>query len=253
MNLSLALTSVEDFYRRIYWQAPAAITQSTPTYTLSYSGISWLYSVNQLWLHRIDALNDQLLHQTAAFFQPRGAEYSIVFTVEAPLAVASWLADRHFTERISSPIYALCGPPRLTHPIHRTARIVRVTAEHHSGMLQVLYSAFFIGPEVGRSIIRPEHFTDPTIRHYLAYIDDEPAACVTVLLHDHVAGVWNVGTMRAFRRQGLASTVLAYALTEAAAHGCPNSVLVSSAMGRSLYEKMGYQLIGTTYHYGPLD
>ncbi len=253
MNLTTALTSIEDFYRRIYWQAPAAITQATPDYTLSYSGIAWLYSVNQLWLHRIDALNDQLLQQAATFFKRYGAEYSIVFTVESPLAVASWLADQHFAERISSPIYALCGSPRLIYQPHRAARVVRVSAQHHSGILQVLYSAFFIGPEVGRSIIRPEHFTDPTIRHYLAYVDDEPAACATVLLNNSVAGVWNVGTMRAFRRQGLASTVLAHALAEAAADGCPNSVLVASAMGRSLYEKMGYRLIGTSYHYGPLD
>jgi hypothetical protein len=27
-----------------------------------------------------------------------------------------------------------------------------------------------MGPEIGRCAVRPEHFSDPSIRHYLAYI-----------------------------------------------------------------------------------
>jgi GNAT superfamily N-acetyltransferase len=250
MRLTTALVSIEDFYRRIYWHVPGVVTQGTPAYTLTYSGSPWLHSINQLWLHRADALDDGLLAVAHDFFSRDHAEYSIVFTEAGHSPRISWLAERHYAERYSSPIYALSGLPR-SHYSHREARIERACAEQQQELLQVMYGVFFIGPEIGRRIVSPEHFADPTIRHYLAYVGREAAACATIMLHDGLAGVWNVGTLRPFRRQGLAAAILMRALVEAAADGCPDSVLVASPMGRSLYEEMGYQFLGTTYSYGP--
>lgn len=252
MQLDVALSSIEDFYRRIYWQASTAATVYMPGYTLSYSGIAWMHSLNQLWLHTLDALDDHILVEAADFFGRYQAEYSLVFTEPDHPQKAAWLADRHYVERASSPIYALHGIPR-PHHANREAKITPVQAEQQDDLLSVLYNTFFMGPELGHSVVRPEHFSDPTIRHYLAYVDGEAAACVTLLLKDAIAGVWNVGTLRNFRRQGLASAILMHALVEAAAAGYSDSVLLASPMGRSLYEEMGYHLIGITYYYGPVD
>jgi GNAT superfamily N-acetyltransferase len=254
LSLSAALNSIADFYRRIYWEAPTAITHTTPGYTLSYSGVTWLHSVNHLWLHHPDALDDRLLAAAGAFFRRFGAEYSVVFDDTMLPGVATWLVSRRFGERVSNPIFALHGLPRPLH-VNPAARVVRACPEHRHELLRVLYSVFFIGPETGRSIVRDEHFSDPTIRHYLAYLgeDEDAAACATILITDSIVGVWNVGTLRPFRRQGLASAILTRALREAADEGYTDSVLVASPMGRSLYEEMGYRLIGSTYNYGPLD
>jgi GNAT superfamily N-acetyltransferase len=252
MDLSLALANIEDFYRRIYWHAPGAVTKTTPDYTVSYSGVPFLHSVNQLWLHRPEALNEELMARCARFFASHQAEYSIVFTEAVPSSLALWLASRHFGERYSSPIYAVHGLPR-PYNAHRDARIVRACADQQQELLQVLYGVFFMGPEIGRRIVSADHFGDPLIRHYLAYVGHDVAACATILLSNGIAGVWNVGTLRPFRRQGLASALLMQALVDAASDGCPDSVLIASPMGRSLYEEMGYELIGTSYSFGPLD
>lgn len=251
-SFSAALNSIADFYRRIYWESPGAVTHITPGYTLSYSGVSWLHSVNHLWLHDPAALDDRLLAAAAAFFQRFGAEYSVVFDDTMLPDVATWLTSRQFGERVSNPIYALHGLPRPQN-VHPAARVVRACTEQRHELLHVLYGVFFIGPETGRSIVRDEHFSDPTIRHYLAYVDEDAAACATLLITDSVAGIWNVGTLRPFRRQGLASALLMQALVEAADDGYTDSVLVASPMGRSLYEEMGYRFIGNTYNYGPLE
>jgi hypothetical protein len=123
MDLTTAVTNVEYFYRRIYWQAPSAITHSTANYTLSYSGVTWLNSVNQLWLHRPEALDESLFAYTRYFFAHYGAEYDIVFPDATP-DLPAWLADRRFEERATNPIYALHGPPRprYTHPTARSTR-----------------------------------------------------------------------------------------------------------------------------------
>ena len=252
MELNTALASVEDFYRRIYWQAPTATTQPHDTFTLTYSGVPWLESVNQLWIHRAEALNDKLLDESANFFGSRRAEYNIVLTEDVPEPFTTWLAARRYAERSYNPIYALHGLPRAQNP-HREVSIVRVGEELRQTMLDVLYATFFLGPELGRCAVRSEHFSEPTIRHYLAFVDGNVAACATLMLKDSVAGVWNVGTLREYRRQGIASALLMHTLTEAAANGYPDSVLVASAMGRSLYEELGYQLVGNSVFYGPID
>jgi hypothetical protein len=252
MDLSTALTNIENFYRRIYWHAPGAVTHGTPDYTLSYSGVTFLHGINHLWLHRPDALDDELVALAEAFFTKHQAEYSIVLNEATPSGLLSWLATRHFGERYSNPILGLHGLPR-PYNAHREARIVRVCAEQQQELLQVLYGVFFMGPELGRRIVCPDHFVDPNIRHYLAYIGPDPVACATVMVSSGLAGVWNVGTLRPYRRQGLASAILMQALVDAAADGYRDSVLIASPMGRSLYEEMGYRLIGTTTCFGPLD
>ncbi len=254
MDFKTANASIEDFYRRIYWQGQTAVTLSAPDYTLSYCGLPWQHSLNQLWLHHPEALNDDLLCTARDFFQPFKAQYSIVFNAasispERP-EVSDWLAERHCLERNSSPIFALRGLPHPPH-VSQEAVFLRVQAERTDKFMSVIYDVFFMGAEISRNLVSQPRLDAPTVRHYLGYLDGRAAACQTILLHDGVAGVWNLGTLRAYRRQGVASALLLHGLREAAADGCPDSVLVASQMGRPLYEEMGYQWVGTNLFYGP--
>jgi GNAT superfamily N-acetyltransferase len=251
MIVNDAFAAIEHFYRRIYWQAPGAVTYHTSKFTLSYSGVTWLHSINQLWVRHPDILDNELLLHTAKFFKHYHAEYSIVFSDEIASEISDQLGETRF-ERTVSPIYLLHGLPRL-HKFNREVQVARVCADQQKELLQVLYGAFFMGPEIGRCIVQPDHFDDPHIRHYLALVDGEPAACVTILIKESVAGVWNVGTLRPFRRQGIASALLMRALADAAADGYSDSVLIASTMGRPMYEQMGYEWIGNLYHCGPLE
>src|SRR5688572_19592171 len=120
MYLSDVVSSIEYFYRRIYWQAPTATTLETPDYTLTYSGVTWLHSINHLWLGNVEILNDTLLDETAKFFRPYRAEYSIVITEPEPIVAqyTQWLGERGYVERSGNPIYALHGLPRPKY-VHR--------------------------------------------------------------------------------------------------------------------------------------
>lgn len=245
-----AFLNIEDFYRRMYWSVPGATTVCTDAYTLSYSGVSWLHSINQLWLHLPLATDDIQLRVAAKFFRRYGAEYSVVFTEPLMPDVAAWLDGHDYFERVSSPILALDGLPYVAHP-HPRAEVIRANIEHQADLLHIMYDTFFIGPEIARCVVQPEHFDDSITRHYLAYLDGEPAACATILISGGIAGVWNVGTLRPYRRRGLASALLERALTEAAHDGYTASALIASPMGRPLYEAMGYRWVGETRYYGP--
>jgi GNAT superfamily N-acetyltransferase len=249
MDMRDARHSIEHFYRKIYWSAPSAVTRSGDGYTLSYSGVTWLHSINQLWLHTADALNDSVLSEASAFFKSYSADYSIVFVEADPLPLVRLLTKRDYVERSADPVYGLCGLPRPQH-MHRDLTVVRANASQQQEFLHILYSTFFMGPEIGRCAVRAEHFEDDTVRHYLAYVNGEAAACATILLgDDHIAGIWNVGTLRPYRKQGVASALLMRALADAASDGYNESVLVASPMGRPLYEQMGFRLLGNVLFY----
>ncbi len=245
-----AFLNIEDFYRRMYWSVPGATTVHTDAYTLSYSSVVWLHSINQLWLHLPLATDDIQLRVAARFFRRYRAEYSIVFTEPLMPGVADWLEQHGYFERVSSPILALDGLPRIR-LADQPARVIRAGIEHQQDLLSIMYDTFFIGPEIARCVVRPEHFEDSITRHYLAYAEGEPASCATILISNGIAGVWNVGTLRPYRRRGLASALLHHALSEAAADGYIASTLIASPMGRPLYEAMGYRWVGNVLYYGP--
>jgi GNAT superfamily N-acetyltransferase len=252
IDLSSALASIENFYRRIYWYADEAITVEGDGYTLSYSGVPWMHSINQLWLHQPNIMDESLLHLASQFFRRYHADYSLVFSEAQPSPLRFWLAERFYIERAATPIYALEGLPRPAF-MHRDLTIVQACIGHQQTLLDILNRTFFMGTEAGRCVVRDEHFRDSSIRHYLGYVDGESAACATLMLSQGIAGVWNVGTLRPYRRRGVAAAVLMRALVEAAADGFPNSVLLASPMGKPLYEGMGYRFVATTYFFGPLE
>lgn len=247
--MSPAFHTVENFYRQVYWSAPTATTVCNDAYTLSYSGVTWLHSVNQLWLNAPVAKESVYLRLADRFFRRYDAEYSIVFTEPPNAGISDWLGLHGYSERASSPLLALAGLPQ-PRQISQTARVIRAGIGHQHDLLHILYSVFFIGPEVARCIVRPDQFANAATRHYLVYDDQEPVGCATLVLGNGMAGVWNVGIVRSHRRRGFAASLLLYALREAAEEGYTLSALIASPMGRPLYEEMGYRWIGNVLYYG---
>lgn len=144
------------------------------------------------------------------------------------------------TER---PLHARCNP---------SSRVVRATTRQHiADAGRVMSEAFASGSGVNNRIGRPEHLGSDDILHYLAYAGDEPAACATVALCGDMAGIWNVGTRTAFRRQRHATTLMIAILDELRARGIGASMLMASNAGLPLYERLGYRSLGTTIYYGP--
>jgi GNAT superfamily N-acetyltransferase len=79
---------------------------------------------------------------------------------------------------------------------------------------------------------------------YLAHAGGAPSACVAAL---DVAGdttIWNVATLPEARGRGLASALMRQALLDARERGCATTSLQATAMGRPIYERMGYRDLG---------
>jgi ribosomal protein S18 acetylase RimI-like enzyme len=114
----------------------------------------------------------------------------------------------------------------------------------------VMGEAFHMDNSINRNMVRAEHDDDPMVHHYLAYFQDHPGAAATMTYTDGIAGIWNVGTRRMFRRRGLAQALMARMLSDAAAASYDCSTLLASNQGLPLYHKLGYQTVAQAFYMG---
>jgi GNAT superfamily N-acetyltransferase len=84
---------------------------------------------------------------------------------------------------------------------------------------------------------------------YLVRADGEPASMV--LVHDHEGDCvfWFAATVPEARGRGLVSVLLHHALSDARDRGCRTTTTQATAMGRPVYERIGYRDLGALNMY----
>lgn len=86
-----------------------------------------------------------------------------------------------------------------------------------------------------------DELLDPALMHYYVTVDGQPAAYGRSARYDEeIAWVSHVHTAPQHRRQGCATALMIRLLTDCASSGVVSSVLLSTAMARSLYARLGY-------------
>jgi predicted GNAT family acetyltransferase len=86
---------------------------------------------------------------------------------------------------------------------------------------------------------------DRTLRRYLGWWDGEPVATSALALGAGLATIECVGTIEALRGRGIGTAMTVAPLLEARRHGFRIAALLSSTMGRGLYERLGFRACGT--------
>lgn len=81
---------------------------------------------------------------------------------------------------------------------------------------------------------------DASFHHYVGYLNGEPVTSSTLLLAAGLAGIYDVSTEPAARRQGLGRAITMAALMEARTRGYRYAVLQSSDEGYNLYRSIGF-------------
>ena len=78
-------------------------------------------------------------------------------------------------------------------------------------------------------------------RHWLARVNDRPAATCSMFLGAGVAGIYDVATLPEQRRRGIARAITRAAMQDARVLGYRMAILHSSTLGAGVYRSLGFR------------
>ena len=84
-----------------------------------------------------------------------------------------------------------------------------------------------------------------------ARVDGAEVAAAMAFDHEGDCGIYNVGTLEAHRRRGLATALMALMLRDAAARGCTTASVQATPMAEGVYASVGFRDLGRYLEYVP--
>lgn len=118
-------------------------------------------------------------------------------------------------------------------------------SEQPVGLAQRVRSAQeaeWLNTAANTTVADPTRVQDSAIGYYYIQLDEQLAAYGLVsMLANGLAGLDRIHTAPAYRRRGLASMLLTTMHYAAAQEGCTTSILISTPVGRPLYQRFDYQ------------
>jgi ribosomal protein S18 acetylase RimI-like enzyme len=105
-----------------------------------------------------------------------------------------------------------------------------------------------ISVEMAREVVSVELSAHIDAAVFIGRLDGLAVSTSTLVISGSDAGVYGVATEPRCRRRGFGQALTWAALAEGAARGCHGSVLQTSEVGRSIYERMGFRVVGDYLH-----
>lgn len=84
---------------------------------------------------------------------------------------------------------------------------------------------------------------DAPEEHFIGLLHGEPVATVSLVTAGGAAGIYNVTTVEAARGRGIGAAMTAAAVRHGADRGFLLATLQASTMGRSVYERLGFEFV----------
>ena len=116
----------------------------------------------------------------------------------------------------------------------------RTALQHHA---DVCARGFGISPDIMNRVVSPALLGMHDAEVYVGYVGGTPVTTSALFLNNGVAGIYNVATIESQRRKGLGAAMTWHAVRRGRDLGCRFSGLLSSVMGRPVYEAMGFRAI----------
>ena len=188
-----------------------------------------------------------ILPAAAAFYGRLGHGYGLWTRAHADAALEAVLPAAGFTLDIDLPVMVLEARPAAV-PAPAGAQVRRVADEAAVEDFRIADREGFGEDDPGRAAVDsafrdPGSLLHPAVAGFVAYVDGVPAAAAMSFTAGDVTRVGWVGTVPAFRRRGLGTTVTRAAVLAGFDAGASLAALESSPAGVSIYRSMGFRTI----------
>jgi GNAT superfamily N-acetyltransferase len=113
-------------------------------------------------------------------------------------------------------------------------------------------AGFGADPALADGTVCSELLQRPSCLVYVGYVDGEPVVSGLGWRTGRTIGVYSIATIPAARRHGYAAAMTTRVVADGALAGCDAAALQASAMGRPIYERLGFRTVVTYDAYAQL-
>jgi ribosomal protein S18 acetylase RimI-like enzyme len=221
--------------------------EMTPDWMRGFSGLQ-IPTFNIYHPLSMEGLKDDLLADTAAFFSSHDTLYAIELVHDRFPEGPDYLDKRRYQSLPPQPAMvleefsAVKDEIRLN-PDVTTERIQNVPSL--TAFCTLLHQVFDFPLEDMIKLFPVAHLEKEArniIRHYLAFKDDEPVGAGTTICLDGIVSIWHVCTLDSHRRQGIATTLMHYILSDAMESCGQVAMLYSTPQAYHLFNKLGFDI-----------
>jgi GNAT superfamily N-acetyltransferase len=183
---------------------------------------------------------DKLAHKWELFFQARQLPYRVSFRPGLEKLFTPLLSEKGYQENPPEPVMTLMDLPD-TVPLNPHLKIQPVSnPEVLAHFQKVIEKSYQLPAGSGPYVITEKVLGLPGAEMFLGYADGQPACASMMIKTGPVAGIYWVATVDEFRGRGFGKSITLQAAAAGKISGCKFACLQASAMGRPLYESLGF-------------
>jgi len=180
------------------------------------------------------------------FFASRGLHFRVSFRPGLEKDFESLLVQKGYKENRPEPVMTLSHLSVKT-VYHKDLEIKPVSDLNELSHFQEIIEKSYSLPEgSGPYVITERIMNLPDVKLLVGYADHQPACTSMLVKTGPVAGIYWVATLEKFRNHGFGKSITQQSLVAGEERGCEFACLQASAMGKPVYESLGFD---TPYHY----
>jgi len=195
---------------------------------------------NIVFIKRRSARPEKVLQRWERFFGFRGLPFRVSITPGLEDGYVPLLEDKGYERIDPETIMVLPGLPEET-GVETGLMIKTVATPDELAHFQETAARGFSLPEgAGPFAITGQTRDLPDVDLFIGYADGRPASTSMLIKTGEVAGIYWVATREEYRRRGFAEAMTIHAVLAGREKGCAFASLQATAMGRPVYERIGF-------------
>lgn len=212
-----------------------------PNWVRGYSGRET--PVFNIFLPRTAAgLTDDTLADSSAFFSSKGVFYAVELIHDRFPDGPDFLNERYYQPLPPQPAMYLDNLAPAIQPNPAVLVEVVATVPALTAFCTTLHAVFDFPLRDMLALHPVAQIKEDRIRHYLAFLDEQPVGAGTMIIRDGVASIWDVCTIDQYRRRGVATTLLRRMLTDAGGRNCRLAMLYATAHAYPLFHGFDFEI-----------
>ncbi len=129
-------------------------------------------------------------------------------------------------------------------PLPEGVSVQRVSDEEAlANYRQVMADGFGMPLKMVERMIQPSFLELAGWQSFLASVDGQPVATTSLYASAGTAGIYNVTTLEEYRGRGIGAAITWQGVARGREMGCTVATLQASAMGKPVYERMGFRTV----------